>query len=151
MKYLVRSVKYFFYLVAILVLTITVLIALDVVESDISKIFVNGYDSFWQIALLMAVFAALYPRFGFSTRSARVLGSDEEAVPHVIKVMEDHGYKLEGRDGSDMTFRRKGGLSRALKMWEDRMTFTRSVSGFDVEGLTRDLTRIVSAIEPKEY
>lgn len=151
MKYLVRAVKYFFYLMVILTLIIVALIALKVVESDISKIFVNGYDSLWQIALLMAVFAAFYPRFGFSTRTARILGSDEEVVPNVIKVMEDHGYQLEKRDGADMTFRKRGALSRAFKMWEDRLTFTRRASGYDIEGLTRDLARVVAAVEPNEY
>ena len=151
MKYLLRSVKYFFYLMVILTLIIAALIACGMVESDISQIFVNGYDSLWQIALLMAVFAAIYPRFGFSTRTARVLGSDEEVAPHVIKVMEEHGYQLETRDGADMTFRKKGAVSRAFKMWEDRLTFIRRASGYDVEGLTRDLARVVAAIEPNEY
>ena len=151
MKYLVRAVKYFFYLMVILALIIAVLIALKVVESDISQIFVNGYDSLWQIALMMAAFAALYPRFGFSTRSARVLGSDEEVVPHVIRVMEEHGYRLENRDGADMSFRKRDVLSRAFKMWEDRLIFTRRASGYDIEGLTRDLVRVVAAVEPNEY
>lgn len=151
MKYLVRSVKYFFYLMVILALIIAALIALKMVGPDISQIFVNGYDSLWQIALLMAVFAALYPRFGFSTRTARVLGSDEEVVPHVIRVMNEHGYRLENRDGADMTFRKKSTLSRVFKMCEDRLTFTRRASGFDIEGLTRDLSRVVAAVEPNEY
>lgn len=151
MKYLVRAVKYYVYLLVILTVAITVLIALGMVESDISKIFIHGYDSLWQIALLMAVFALLYPRFGFSTRSAIIPGSDEEIASGVIRVMEERGYELEKRDGSDMSFRKKGVASRALKMFEDRITFTRSVSGYDVEGLTKDLVRIVAAVEPNRY
>ena len=62
MKYLVRAVKYFIYLMIILSLIIVVLIMTKMVESDISKMFVNGYDSLWQIALMMAVFALIYPK-----------------------------------------------------------------------------------------
>ena len=70
MKYIIRSIKYFIQLMVILALIIAVLIVAKVVDSDISKIFVNGYDSLWQIALMMAAFAAIYPRFGYSKRQA---------------------------------------------------------------------------------
>ncbi|MBQ6556856.1 MAG: hypothetical protein IJL86_04860, partial [Bacteroidales bacterium] len=65
MRYFIRSVKYFVQLMVILTLIIVILVVAKVVDSDISKIFVNGYDSLWQIALLMAAFAAIYPRLGY--------------------------------------------------------------------------------------
>ena len=80
MRYLIRSVKYFVQLMVILCLIIAILIVAKVVDADISRIFVNGYDSLWQIALLMAVFAAIYPRFGYARRQAIVPGSDEETA-----------------------------------------------------------------------
>ena len=147
MKYFVRSVKYFFYLLLILVLVILALVAGKFVEADLSRMFVNGYDSLWQIALVMALFALVYPRFGFSSRRAVVPGSFEELKPAVMKVMELHGYKLEKQEGEDFTFIKSSGFSRALKMWEDRITFTRSLNGFEIEGLTRDLPRIISGLE----
>ena len=45
MKYIVRSLKYFVYLIVILTLIIVVLVLAGFVEGDLSKIFVNGYDS----------------------------------------------------------------------------------------------------------
>ena len=151
MRYLIRAAKYFVYLMVILTLIIAALIACGIVESDISQIFVNGYDSLWQIALLMAVFALVYPRFGFSTRRAIIPGSDEEIIPGVIRTMEERGYALASRDGSSLTFRKRGVLNRAFKMWEDTLTFTRSASGYDIEGLTRDLAHVVAALEPNEF
>lgn len=147
MRYLIRAVKYFFYLLIILSLVISALIFFEVVDSDISTLFVNGYDSYWQIALLMAVFAAIYPRFGFSRRKAYMNGSDEELRPEVMSVMEDHGYRLESEDGADFVFVKRSPLSRALKMWEDRISFSRDISGYNLEGLTRDLPRLISALE----
>lgn len=131
-------------------LILTALVAFKVVDGDISTMFVNGYDSIWQIALCLALLSALYPRFGYSTRVAHIQGSDEEIIPGVIRKMESLGYRLETRVGSDMTFRRRSGLSRALKVWEDRLTFTRSMSGYDIEGLTRDMVRVVSLLEDRE-
>ena len=147
MRYLIRAIKYFFYLLVILALIISALTAFKVVDSDLSTLFVNGYDSYWQIALLMAFFAAVYPRFGFSTRKAYLYGSFEEISPVVMEVMENHGYRLESRDGENMAFVKRGIVSRALKMWEDRITFTRDITGYNLEGLTRDLPRLVSALE----
>jgi hypothetical protein len=147
MKYFIRSLKYFCYLIILLTLIILALVLTGFVEADLSKMFVNGYDSLWQIALIMLAFALLYPRFGFSKRTAHLYGSPEELRPDVMKVMEGLGYNLESEQDGIFAFRRRSGLSRALKMWEDRITVSPTGAGLEVEGLTRDLARIVSGLE----
>lgn len=147
MRYIVRALKQFLYLTVILSLLIFILVKAGFVEADLSKMFVNGYDSLWQIALIIAVFAAVYPRLGYSSREARLYGSDEEVSSRVREVMEDKGYRLEEDKGETITFIKRAPLARAVKMWEDRITLTRSVSGYSVEGLTKDVVRICSALE----
>lgn len=161
MKYLVRSIKYYLYLLIILCVIIAVLVLTGIVESDISQMFVNGYDSLWQMALLIAVFAAIYPRFGYTSRMVHLPGSSEEIRPDVVSKMTALGYVVESEDaaakdgtepakdgtepaGEDICFRRRTALSRALKFWEDRITFTRVASGFEVEGITKDVVRIMN-------
>ena len=147
MKYIVRSLKYFCYLIVLLALIIGALVATGFVEADLSKMFVNGYDSLWQIALIMLAFALLYPRFGFSSRTAHLGGSLQELRPDIRRVMENLGYRLEREDGTSCSFLRRSGVSRALKMWEDRISIKPTAGGLEIEGLTRDLPRIVSALE----
>jgi len=147
MKYIIRSLKYYCYLMILLTLIILALVLTGFVEADLSKMFVNGYDSLWQIALIMLGFAAIYPRFGFSKRTAHLYGSPEEIRPDVLRVMEVLGYRLENEKDGTWSFLRRSGVSRALKMWEDRITLTPSGAGLEVEGLTRDLARVVSALE----
>ncbi len=147
MKYIIRSLKYYCYLMILLTLIILALVLTGFVEADLSKMFVNGYDSLWQIALIMLGFAAIYPRFGFSKRTAHLYGSPEEIRPDVLRVMEVLGYRLENEKDGTWSFLRRSGVSRALKMWEDRITLTSSGAGLEVEGLTRDLARVVSALE----
>ena len=147
MKYIIRSLKYFCYLLILLVIIILALVLTGFVEADLSKMFINGYDSLWQIALVMFVFALMYPRFGFSKRTAHIYGSPEELRPDIMKVMEDLGYRLESEADGKFCFLRRSGLSRALKMWEDRITISPSGAGLEIEGLTRDLSRIVSGLE----
>lgn len=147
MKYFIRALKYYVYLLVLLAVIILALVLTGFVEADLSKMFVNGYDSLWQIALLMLVFALFYPRFGFSKRTAHLYGSPEELRPDVMKVMEGLGYRLECEKDGGYQFLRRSGFSRALKMWEDRITLTPTGAGMEVEGLTRDLSRIVSGLE----
>ena len=147
MKYIIRSLKYFCYLIILLTLIILALVLTGFVEADLSKMFVNGYDSLWQIALIMLAFALLYPRFGFSKRTAHLYGSPEGLRPDVMKVMDELGYSLESEQDGVFAFRRRSGRSRALKMWEDRITVSPTGAGLEVEGLTRDLARVVSGLE----
>lgn len=147
MRYLARSVKYFFYLIIILVIVIGGLMAFKIVDTNPATLFVNGYDSYWQIALIMAALALVYPRWGFSTRRAHINGSFEEIKGGIVEVMENYGYKLEKEEGENMSFVKRSPVSRAFKMWEDRITFTREIAGYDLEGLTRDLPRLISALE----
>ena len=147
MKYFIRALKYYVYLLVLLAVIILALVLTGFVEADLSKMFVNGYDSLWQIALIMLVFALIYPRFGFSKRTAHVYGSPEELRPDILKVMESQGYRLESEEDGKFRFLRRSGFSRALKMWEDRITLSPTGAGMEVEGLTRDLSRIVSSLE----
>lgn len=147
MKYLIRAIKYFFYLLIILTLILSALVLTNFVEADIQAMFRNGYDSLWQIAACTAFFALLYPRFGFGHRMAHLYGDPAQTRPAVMKIMENRGYKLETEDGEVMTFIRTSAITRLIKMYEDRITLTRSAAGYDVEGLTKDIVRVVTALE----
>lgn len=149
MKYLIRALKQFVYLTVLLALIIFILVKTGYVEADLSKIFVNGYDSFWQIGLIIAVFAGVYPRLGYSTREARTYGSDEEVMSGLKEVMEDHGYKLSEETDGKMLFVKRAPFARMIKIWEDTLTVSRNLSGFSIEGLTKDVVRVVSALEYK--
>ena len=146
MRYLIRSVKYFVQLMVILSLIIAILIVAKVVDADISRIFVNGYDSLWQIALLMAVFAAIYPRFGYARRQAIVPGSDEETAPLLERVMSAHGYEKENRTDGVLAYRKRSAGDRLLRLLEDRITVTRFVSGYELEGSNKDVVRLINAL-----
>lgn len=150
MKYLTRALKYFLYMLVVLTLILAALVAFGLVEADVNVMFVHGYDSIWQIVLMLAGISLLYPRFGFTSRSVQLPGSDQEVVPVAIARMQDLGYVLEKNEDGVLTFRRKDVVSRVFKMLEDRITMERNAFGFDVEGLTRDVVRIVNVISSRE-
>lgn len=149
MKYIVRALKYFLYLAVILTVVISLLVAFKVVDANLETMFVHGYDSIWQIALIMLAISAIYPRTGYTTRSVDAPGEYKDLRKGVMEVMENRGYVLEKEDGENLSFRKRSLSARILKIWEDRITLTRTFGGWNAEGLTRDLVRVISALESK--
>ena len=102
MTYLRRAIKYFFYYCILLSVILTVLVLLDMVEADVQAMFRGGWSSVGQVLGLFAVVAAIYPRFGFTTREALVpAGADaapaQEAAlrGRLLETMQNRGYRLE--------------------------------------------------------
>lgn len=148
-KYAVRAVKYFIYIIILFSLIIAVLVFSGFVESDIDTMFRGGWRSIWQIAVLFAVVAAVYPKWGFTKRKVNIPGEYHEIRQGVLDFMAERGYKLETEDGENMTFRLRSKFSAIVKMLEDRVTFTRELGGFSVEGLTKDILRLSGGLEYK--
>ena len=147
MKYLIRSAKYFIYLLIVLSIIIFALVTFKVVDSNIETMFVHGYDSIWQMALIIAVFALLYPRFGYTSRCAHMGGGETpELRARIAADMEMRGYRLKSEDGDTLTYIKRAPFARALKMFEG-LTFTRTIDGYEVEGLTKEVVRVVAALE----
>ena len=149
MKYIVRALKYFVYISLIVTIILAVLVALKLVSSDINVMFRNGWGSILQIALMFLAVSAIYPRFGYTKRGVRVPGSYAEIRDKVVSFMEERGYELETEEGENLTFRLRNKFNRAARTWEDRITLTRELAGFYMEGISKDVARLASALEFK--
>ena len=147
MKYIVRAVKYFIYICVLVTIILSVLVLAHFVSSDINVMFKEGWKSVAKIALVFAGIAAIYPLFGYRKLLAGVLGELGGLHDGVVKCMEERGYRLESEDGETMKFRSRSVLNRIFRVWEDRITITKTLGGFEVEGLSRDVARIVPALE----
>ena len=147
MKYLIRSVKYFFWFVIVLAIIMVIMSLLGMVELNLDSLFKDGVKSIWQIAVMFLVLAFVYPISGFMKRDAMIPGNYADIRDGIIKVMESKGYTLETEEGENLTFRLRTWGMRAFKMFEDRITLTRTPRGFQVEGLRRIVVRIVGSLE----
>lgn len=148
MKYIVRVLKYFVFITVVMVAILLVLSLAGVIGKDVHAMFRNGWNSVWQIALMFLAVSALYPRFGFCKRGARIPGTYGEIRPGLVRFMAGRGYEVEKGEGENLSFRLKSPLQRFGKLlFEDRITFTRDRAGFYVEGRTKDVVRIVSGLE----
>lgn len=149
MRYLIRAIKYFFYFLILLVVIMAIMVALGFVEADINTMFRNGTDSLWQIGAMLVIFGAAYPYFGFMKKETRIKGEYSEIRNGVVMYMESRGYTLETEEGENMTFRAMGPLNKTFRMFEDRITLTRCLGGFIMEGLRKDVVRLSMGMEHK--
>ena len=149
MKYLIRSVKYFIYICVFVTIILLVMVLLGFVSSDINVMFQQGWKSVGYIAAMFALVSLFYPKFGFRKRLAAALGDFADLRGGAVAYMEEHGYYLESENDQVMTFRYRSFINRLFRMFEDRITLEKTLGGFEVEGLTRDVLRIVYGLEYK--
>ena len=151
MKYLVRSVKYFFYFALLSTALITALVLIGAVETDINEIFEEGYNSLWKIGVFFAAVSAVYPKVGFIGRNVAVNREWSEIREEAISFFSDRRYELESETPDQITFRIKGTAGKLSKMFEDRVTVTRTLDGYVFEGLRKDVLRLGASFENKFY
>jgi len=147
MKYLIRSVKYFFYFAALTTVIVLVLVFIGAVEGGIDNIFQDGYNSLWKIAIFFAIVAAVYPKFGFVSRKLDT-EADWDTVRNTAKTyFQEKPFKLESETADTVNFRRRDIISRITKMGEDRITLRRTDAGYVLEGLRKDVFLYTTGLE----
>ena len=151
MKYFVRAVKYFLYFTILSTTFITVLVLIGAVEGNINAIFEDGYNSLWKIAIFFAAVSAFYPKLGFISRNIAVNREWSEIRTEAIDFFADRKYELESETPDKITFRIKGTAGRLSKMFEDRITVTKVLGGYEFEGLRKDILRIGTSFENRFY
>lgn len=147
MKYIIRSVKYFFYFAILTTLIITALVITGLAESDIDQMFRGGASAIWKIAVFFVAIAAVYPKVGFISRKVRTERQWDDIRSQIARYLEDRDFILESEDDQTMTFRHRKPIGRLTRMLEDRITITRGQDGFEMEGLRKDVFRLATGME----
>lgn len=147
MKYIIRAIKYFFYFSFTCAAIIAVLIIIGAVEGNVDTIFEEGYRSVGKIAIFFAIVAAVYPKLGFITRDLAVNLPWEDIRKETVEFFSERRYELESESPERVSFRIKGMAGRLSKMYEDRLTLTRTIDGWQMEGLRKDTLRLSGALE----
>lgn len=147
MKYLIRSIKYFFYFAFLFGAIIAALVLIGAVEGDINEILEGGYASLWKIAIFFAVVAAVYPKFGFVRRKLDTAAEWESVKEEAVSYFEGKNFKTESETPDTVSFRRRNVMERMTKMGEDRITLVRTDEGFFLEGLRKDVYLYATGLE----
>ena len=147
MKYLIRSIKYFIYFSLMCTAIVYALVLIGAVEGNIESIFEEGYASIGKIAIFFAIVAAVYPKVGFINRGISSTKEWSEARNDVIEYMKERQWDLESESESAATFRVRGVAAKLSKMYEDRITVTKSSDGYQMEGHRKDVMRLATGLE----
>lgn len=147
MTYLRRALKYFIQITLILAVILVILMASGMVSWNMNIAFQHGWKSVWWILSAFAVMSLAYPFFGYQKRKINVVGDPADYKEGIVKALATRGYVLEDDTDGELKFRLSSPVNKAARMWEDRITLTPVLGGFQAEGLSRDLVRVVSSIE----
>lgn len=151
MKYLLRSVKYFFSFVCVFALVIAILVlttegaTLDTVFSPENGMFKAG--SFPKIMIFFVAVAAIYPALSYVKKEAFITGTYSENEEAIKKVFSNYGYEMVSENEESATFRIKSGMTRFMRMYEDAIVITKGESPLILSGYRRDIFRLASGIQ----
>lgn len=149
MKHIRRALKYFIQVVVIFSVIIGALMAAGLVSPDVNVAFRNGWHSVGYIFGLFFVVSMVYPFFGYGKRTIRANGEPSEYRSAIEEAMKERGYVLEKEENGVLRYRLTSMVAKVARLWEDAVTITPSLGGFEAEGLMRDLARAVSSIDHK--
>lgn len=146
-NYFKRALGYFCYISILVILVFTVLIIAGVLSSDINSLFQQGWLSVLEILLCFALISLIYPKFGYTSRLLALPGDPAENEPKIIEFMNDRGYKLVTRDGGILVFESRSFLTKLLRYFCEQITFTPTLGGYELEGQTKEVTRLLYAFK----
>ena len=147
MTHLRRALKYFIQATLTITVILGILMLMGVISKDISVAFQHGWTSVWWILALFAVMALVYPFFGYQKRMIHVKGDPALAKDGIAEALRGRGYVLANETDGILKFHLASPVARAFRMWEDTITLTPVLGGWEAEGLSRDLVRVISSIE----
>ena len=147
--YLRRALKYFIQITIIFAVIIGILMLTNMASKDINTAFRHGWQSVQMILGAFAVMSLIYPLFGYGKRTIRAEGEPSEHKAAIDAALQERGYVPAGDAPEACKYHLSSPVSRAARLWDDTITITPVLGGFEAEGLMRDLARVVSSINHK--
>ncbi|MBR6541167.1 MAG: hypothetical protein IKT74_06535 [Bacteroidales bacterium] len=147
MKYLIRSVKYFFYFMILCVLFVTIVYYATEHKDGVTlqMLFTEG-GSIYKMLAMFAAFAAIYPAVGFQKKEIYV-SNFKENKREVIALFLNANYQIKEETDTTIVFSIKNPLIRAFRMCEDEITVDFSGNPVIIDGLRKDVLRFSRGIE----
>ena len=147
MKYLIRSVKYFFYFMILCVLFVTIVYyATEHKDGVTLKMLFTEGGSIYKMLAMFAAFAAIYPAVGFQKKEIYV-SNFKENKREVIALFLNANYQIKEETDTTIVFSIKNPLIRAFRMCEDEIIIDFSGNPVIIDGLRKDVLRFSRGIE----
>lgn len=154
-KRVIRSVKYFFIFIVLVSIFVCILVLLTP-NHTYEHIFATSpedtralfkYGSWWQMLVIFALIAAIYPGLTFVKKEVMIEGDFEDYRDKIMKEFEQAGYVKTDEDEEKLTFRIKNKFTRFMRAYEDTVTITKGEAPLILSGNRKDILRLASRIE----
>jgi hypothetical protein len=147
MKYIIRSLKYLLYFLVIFFIIVGLLFLWQYTKNtDItfSSLFQEG--SLPKLVIFFLLVAAIYPALGFVKRKFHLNGDYSKYAATIEDTLKDAGYEIGSKDDEKIVFRHRKAITRLTRMYEDAIVFDLREDPIVVDGLRKDVDRILRAI-----
>lgn len=153
-KRVIRSVKYFFIFIVLVSIFVCILVLLTP-NHTYEHIFATSpedralfkYGSWWQMLVIFALIAAIYPGLTFVKKEVMIKGDFEDHRDKIMKEFEQAGYVKTDEDEEKLTFRIRNKFTRFMRAYEDAVTITKGEAPLILSGNRKDILRLASRIE----
>lgn len=146
--YLIRSIKYLIWLALLFTVIFVLMIRTGTARGNAEQMLYELFHTQrgWMMIIILMVLAFLYPRFGFTTR--RLTGNlmtDREAI---LAAIHRNGYSVVSESTDEWTLRASSPAKKLILMWEDRLTITQQGDELVIDGIRKEVVRLVFRLSP---
>lgn len=149
MKYFIRSVKYFIYIVVIFLILVNIIFYTSQRQPGVDNfmdLFRGGTQ--WQMLALFIAFSAIYPLLGYYNRKIDTNGNFADKKQDIIKYMTDSGrFLLTDDSNGKLTFRIRSPFVKFMRLYEDAIVIDYTDNPIIISGLRKEVVRHIQKIE----
>lgn len=151
-KYIVRALKCMILVMIMFCIVITIVFYTSEHSADMKPWDLFDQGSFTKIIIFFLAYACVYPLIGYGKRELALggeLAANRQEISNLLAEMNFVPvYKeTEENDFNVLKFQNKSAFIRALRLGEDKVTFTQKDGIVEVEGQRKDVMRVVRRIE----
>jgi hypothetical protein len=146
-SYLIRFAKYLIYY-TIFITAVLALVFYTSNHGDLQHFWeMIPPSNYWQVALFVVAFAAIYPFIGFVERKVYLNRSFEEDRDTLIEPVLHANYQIIEEHDQKIVFCHKGNFTRLMRLYEDAITIDFSNNPIVIKGMRRDVYRFARSME----
>lgn len=145
MKYLIRSVKYFFALSVLFIALTWLMTATSALTLEGVLYEMLHTDRYLRVMIVIVALAAAYPRFGFVVR--KVEGDVELNREQIVNAFRAAGFSLRAEKDGVMTFRADNFMQKLVLLGEDEIKVSQYGQWITLDGIRRGVARVQYRLE----
>ena len=146
--YLRRLIKFLIYIAFFFVLLLGIIPVIIEGQSMLTSLNeLLAEKRFVIMAVLLLAYSLVYPLVNFIKEKRYLNGSFSENQAYFEEAFQAHGYTKVSESGTEIVYRKKSGLMRAMYFWEDRVVLDTAENPVIMSGMRKSVRAVNRSIE----